>query len=155
MRKESARTVELVLLPKEEEVVNNHEVKWNRYDYVPTGKLTSDGEEMKKVSLVEKCTGPKKLFDYFLQFLGGFPYHSLLAKWQREQLDSLLVNLPLDKAAYIHDYSKGYVCTFQDEIQSQYFDVKVSLHVKVLYWHPLKRWMVSRAWRSNQQFVKI
>jgi len=126
MRKESARTVELVLLPKEEEVVNNHEVKWNRYDYVPTGKLTSDGEEMKKISLVEKCTGPKKLSDYFLQFLGGFPYRSLLAKWQREQLDSPLVNLPLDEAVYIHDYSEGYACKFQDKIQSQYFDFSQS-----------------------------
>ena len=79
----------LVLLPEERESVSNHEVKWKRYDYVPTGKLTSDGKEMKKISLVEKSTGPKEMFNYFLQLLGRFPYHSFLAKWQREQLDSL------------------------------------------------------------------
>ena len=56
-------------------------MKRKRYDYVPAGKLTSDGKEMKKISLVEKCTGPKELFDYFLHLLGGFPCHSFLAKW--------------------------------------------------------------------------
>ena len=36
----------------------------------------------------------------------------------------------------IHDYSEGYACWFQDEIQSQYFDVnKASLHVTILYRH--------------------
>ena len=126
----------LVLLPEEKEGVGNHEVKWKRYDYVPTGKLTADGKEMKKITLLEKCTGPKELFDYFIQLLGQFPYHSFLAKWQREQLDSLLENLPLNEAVCIHDYSEGYACRFQDEIQSQYFDVnKVSLHVTVLYRH--------------------
>lgn len=126
----------LVLLPKEKEAVGNHEVKWKRYDYVPTGKLTADGKEMKKITLLEKCTGPKELFDYFIQLLGQFTYHSFLAKWQREQLDSLLENLPLNEAVCIHDYSERYACRFQDEIESQYFDVnKVSLHVTILYRH--------------------
>jgi len=125
----------LVLLP-EEKGVGNHEVKWKRYDYVSTGKLTTDGRDMKKITLVEKCTGPKELFDYFIELLGQFPYHSFLAKWQREQLDALLENLPLDQAVCIHDYSEGYACRFQDEIQSQYFDVnKVSRHVTILYRH--------------------
>ena len=97
----------LVLLP-EEKGVGNHKVKWKRYDYVSTGKLTTEGKDMKKIALVEKCTGPKELFDYFIQLLGQFPYHSFLAKWQREQLDSLLENLPLDQAVCIHDYSEGY-----------------------------------------------
>ena len=59
---------------------------------------------------------------------------ALVAKWPREQLDSLLENLPLDQALCIHDYSEDYACRFQDEIQSQYFNVnKVSLHVTILY----------------------
>ena len=35
---------------------------------------------MAKIALVEKCTGPKALFDYLIQLLGQFPYHSFLAK---------------------------------------------------------------------------
>lgn len=125
----------MVLLP-EERGVGNHEVKWKRYEYVPTGKMTTDGKEMKKIALVEENTGPKELFDYFIQLLGEFPCHSFLAMWQWEQLDSLLENLPLDQAVCIHDYSEGYSCLFQDEIQSQYFDVnKVSLHITIMYRH--------------------
>ena len=56
----------LVLLPEEKDV-GNHQVKWKRYDHVPTGKLTTDGKEIKKITLLEKCTGPKELFDYFIQ----------------------------------------------------------------------------------------
>ena len=74
----------LVLLPEEKEGVGNHEVTWKRYDYVPTGKLTAGGKEMTKITLLEKCTRPKELFDYFIQFLGQFPYYSFLAKWQHE-----------------------------------------------------------------------
>ena len=51
-------------------------------------------------------------------------------------LDSLLESLLLDQAMCIHDYSEGYACWFQVEIQSQYFDVnKVSFHVTILYRH--------------------
>ena len=80
---------------------------------------------------MEKCTGSKELFDYFLHLLGGFPYHSFLAKWQREQLDSLLENLPLNEAICIHDYSEGYACRFQDEIRMS----TKSVYVTVLYRH--------------------
>ena len=37
---------DLVLLP-EEKGVGNHQVKWKQYDYVLTGKLNTDGKEMK------------------------------------------------------------------------------------------------------------
>ena len=126
----------LILLPEEKDESDNHEVKWKRYDYVATGKLTTDGKEIRKITLIDKCTKPKELFEYFIQLLTHFPYHSFLAKWQREQLDSLLENLPLDQAVCIHDYSEGYACRSQDEIQSEYFDInKVSLHVTILYRH--------------------
>ena len=71
----------LVLLPEEKEGAGNHEVKWKWYEYIPTGKLTADGKEMKKIALVEKNTGPKELFDYLMQLLGQFAYHSFLTKW--------------------------------------------------------------------------
>ena len=53
---------------------------------------------MKKIAPVEKCTGPKELLDYFIQLFGQFRYHSILTKWQRDQLYSLFENLPLDQA---------------------------------------------------------
>lgn len=39
----------------------------------------------------------------------------------------------------VHDYSEGYTCPQQDEIQSEYFDVaKVSLHVTILHRHAVE-----------------
>ena len=123
------------LLPQESSNEGNI-VKWKRYDYLPTGKLGADGKEIKKISLVSKETPPKELFDYFYKLLESFPYHSFLAKWEREQCDQLIAHLPLDQALCIHDYSESYACRYQDEIQSQYFSMdKVSIHVTVLYRH--------------------
>ena len=122
------------LLPQE--TASERNVKWKRYDYLPTGKLGADGNEIKKISLVSKETTPKELFDYFYKLLGPFPYHSFLAKWEREQCDRLITHLPLGHALCIHDYSESYACRYQDEIQSQYFNMdKVSIHVTVLYRH--------------------
>ena len=56
-----------------------------------------------------------------------------MARWQKEQLDSLLENLPHGHLVCIHDYSEGCTCKKQDKIQSEYFDVaKVSLHITIL-----------------------
>ena len=70
--------------------------------------------------IFDKCTKPKQRYEYFIQLLSHFPYHSFLAKWQREQLDSLLENLPLDQAVCTQDHSEGYACCSQDENLSEY-----------------------------------
>ena len=63
-----------------------------------------------------------------------------MAKWQHEQLDSLLEHLPLDHAVAIQEYSEGHTCWSQDKTQSEYFDVaKVSLHVTILYRHSTEK----------------
>ena len=93
-----------------------------RYEYVLTGKFLTNGQEKKKIALVQKETPLSELFGYFKELLFEYPRHSFMARWQREQLDSLLDNLPL-KHVYVHDYSDGYACRSQDEIQSEYFDI--------------------------------
>ena len=76
------------------------------------------------------------MFQYFLELLSGYTYHSFMAKWQKDQFDSLVANLPLNHVICVHDFSENYICRSQDEIQSQYFDPnKVSIHVSILYRH--------------------
>ena len=78
-----------------------------------------------------------------------------MAKWQREQLDSLLEYLPLDHAVAILDYSEGYTCRSQDETQSEYFDVaKVSLHVTILYCHSTEKNDGTESTEENPKVVK-
>lgn len=75
---------------------------------------------------------------YFKEVLATYPYHSFVAKWQRDQLGNLLDNLPLGHVVCLHDYSEGYACRQQDETQSEYFDVaKVSLHLTILHRHAI------------------
>lgn len=62
-----------------------------------------------------------------------------MAKWQREQMENLTEHLPSNKVVCVHDYSEGYSCCQQDELQSEYFDVaKVSLHITILYHHAVE-----------------
>ncbi|XP_022801267.1 uncharacterized protein LOC111338965 [Stylophora pistillata] len=125
------------LLPTE--TSDEGSVKWSRYDYIPTGKFLANGQEKKKIALIQKETPPSELFQYFRELLAVYPSHSFMAKWQREQLDNLLDNLPVGHVVCVHDYSEGYTCRQQDEIQSEYFDVaKVSLHVTILHRHAVE-----------------
>ena len=125
------------LLP--EEMSKEGSVRWSCYENVSTGKFLPDGQEKKKISLVQKETPPFQLFSYFKDLLKVYPSHSFMARWQREQLDNLLEHLPIGHVVCIHDYSEGYTCRKQDETQSEYFDVaKVSLHVSIVYRHAVE-----------------
>ncbi|EDO34354.1 predicted protein [Nematostella vectensis] len=109
------------------------------YEYLPTGKFLANGQEKKKIALVPKETPPSEMFTYFKKLLEAYPLHSFMAKRQREQLDNLLEHLPLGHVVCIHDYSEGYACRQQDEIQSEFFDVtKASLHVTILHRHAVE-----------------
>ena len=73
-----------------------------------------------------------------------------MAKWQQDQLDSLL-----DHAVAIHDYSEGYTCRSQDEMQFECFDVsKVSLHVTILYCHATERNYGVKSTKDSPEVVK-
>ena len=109
-------------------------VKWKKYEYV--SYQDKNGEERRKIALVTKETPVNDMFQYFLELLKEYTYHSFMAKWQKDQFDSLVANLPLNDVICVHDFSENYICRSQDEIQSQYFDPnKVSIHVSILYHH--------------------
>ena len=127
------------MLPEELSDETDEVVIWRHYAYVGTGKFLSNGQEKKKIALITKQTPPRHLFNYFLDLLKDYPYHSFMAKWQRDQMDNLIEHLPINDVLCVHDYSEGYSCRQQDELQSEYFDVaKVSLHITILYRHAVE-----------------
>ena len=73
-----------------EETSGEVTVSWSRYEYVSTGKFLTNGQEKRKIALVQKEAPPSELFGYFKELLVEYPRHSFMARWQREQLDSLL-----------------------------------------------------------------
>ena len=146
---------ELELLPEETSEAPTEEVTWKRYEYIGTGKFLSNGQEKKKIALVTKNTAPKELFKYFQDLLKQYPYHSFMGKWQREQMDNLIEHLPLNEIVCVHDYSEGYSCRQQDELQSEYFDVaKVSLHITILYRHAVETIDGKTSTEEDPQIVK-
>lgn len=127
------------LLPEETSTSEEDKISWKRYVYLPTGKMMSNGQEKKKIALVTKHTPPNEMFTYFKSLLQEYPYHSFMSKWQRAQMDNLIQNLPLNEVICVHDYSEGYSCRQQDELQSEYFDVsKASIHITILYRHAVE-----------------
>ncbi|CAH3152644.1 unnamed protein product [Porites evermanni] len=66
------------------------------------------------------------------ELIRKYHYHSFMARWLREQMDNVLEHLPLNEVV-CYDYSEGYRCHQQDELQLEYFDVNVSLQSTILY----------------------
>ena len=83
-------------------------------------------------------TVPGEMFHYFTKLLETFPVHRFRARWQHEQLQNLLDNLPLGHVCCVHDYSETYACQHPDQIQSLYYgQTQASIHVTVLHRHAL------------------
>ena len=59
-----------------EESADKGSVHWSRYNYSQTGKFHANGQEKKKISLIQKETPPSELFKYFKKLLSVYPYHS-------------------------------------------------------------------------------
>lgn len=126
------------LLPEELSEDTEEQVIWKHYAYVGTGKFLANGQEKKKIALITKQTAPNELFKYFKGLLQEYPYHSFMAKWQRDQMDNLIEHLPLNEVVCVHDYSEGYSCRQQEELQSEFDVAKVSLHITILYRHAVE-----------------
>lgn len=78
-----------------------------------------------------------------------------MAKWQKDQCDSLVANLPLNHVNCDHDFSENYVCPSQDEIQSQYLDPnKVSIRVTILYRHASLQTDGKESTEDNPSIIK-
>ena len=118
---------------------NNDSVrcKWSKYGYnTLEGCETADGTPRKKLSIVSKETSPSELVNYLKQLLQSYPYHQFMSCWKKSQFDSLKENLLIDNVLCVHDYSENYECSYQEEVQSQYFSkTEASIHVTILYRH--------------------
>ena len=125
-------TKKFQLLPEESTRTNSFgTVRWQKFDYVEVG-------EKRRLQLVEMQTHPGEMFLYFTKLLETFPAHRFRAKWQHEQLQNLLENLPLGHVCCIHDYSENYSCQHQDQIQSLYYgQTQASIHLTILHRHAL------------------
>ena len=86
------------------------------------------------ITLVQKETSPKELFQYLIELLDTYPYQKFMALRQRKQLDDLLEDLPLVLLLVFMIVQRVMSARDKMKIQSQYFDVnKASLHITVMF----------------------
>ena len=101
---------------------------------VASGRVMSSGEQQKMITLVQKETSPKELFQYLIELLDTYPYQKFMVIWQRKQLDDLLEDLPLVMLLVFMIVQRVMPARDKMKIQSQYFDVnKASLHITVMF----------------------
>ena len=124
--------------------------------YLGTRKFLSKGQ-VKKFHWLQKNIPPNELFENILKLLEEYPYHSFMARWQKEQMDNLIEHLPLDEVVWVHDYSQGYSCRQQDELKSAHFGVvllKFSLHITILYHHAVQSIYGMRRIEADPNVIK-
>lgn len=120
--------------------LGNFSYSWNRHwnkfvwhNQVAEIRLCWSGQKG-GLQLVGMQTCPGEMFLYLTKLLETFPAHRSRAKWQYEQLQNLLDNLPLRHVSCIHDYSENYSCQDQDQIKSLYCgQTQASIHVTILH----------------------
>lgn len=89
-----------------------------------------------------------------MNLLKDYSRHCFVAKWQCDQLDNLLEQLPLDHTVAIHEYSEWYTAGPKMR-KSEYFDVaRFSLHVTILYHHATERNDGIKSTEENLEVVK-
>ena len=110
-------------------------VKWRKFEYVSLG-TTEDGQQKKRLQLVDKSTSPGEMFTYLLSLLQSYPSHQFRTNWQNQQFKDLVDNLPLSHACAVHDYSENYACVLRHQLL--YFSqTQVSIHITVLHRHAM------------------
>ena len=87
----------------EEEESKDVLMKWKRYDHVEVQDI--NGETQNKIALITKETPVNEMFKYFLKLLNDYTYHSFMAKWQKDQFDNLVTNLPLNHVICVHTHA--------------------------------------------------
>ena len=120
-------TSKLNIMPEEK---SDREVTWEKYTYkvMPSGK--------RKLTIVSETTPHKELTEYLIKLVNEYPLHQVTAKWQNNELEEALDNLPKTHALVVHDYSENYTCRPNFSTHSQYIDPEqASLHISVITRH--------------------
>ena len=64
-----------------------------------------------------------------------YPANTFRASWQHEQMSACIKNLKDDQVIMIMDFAVNFKCSFQNEVQSAYFDQNmVTIHPMMCYY---------------------
>ena len=126
-------------------------VTWEAYEYK---NVQTKRGSVRKLLLTKRTTKPGDMFRHLIKLLQSFPSHNFRAKWQHQQFNNLVENLPTDHCVTVHDYSENYQCSEKVELQSSYFQkTEVSLHVTLIYRHAILEFDGKQSTPENPEIV--
>lgn len=112
------------------------QVAWYKWEYITVDREDTGGTSTKRIiSCVPKSTTFDAFLKDFEEGMTSYPYHKFRATWQHDQLLKCLRSLTNNELMSIMDFAENYKCSFQNEVQSAYFDQNlVTIHPFMNYY---------------------
>ena len=109
------------------------EIHWYKWDTITVDR--DDGSKKKIKSCVAKTTTFSEFLTDLEKEINDYPSHKFRASWQQSQMSECLKTLDKSQLMMIMDFSENYKCSFQNEIQSAYFEQNlVTIHPCMCYY---------------------
>ena len=113
--------------------VRSQRITFQQWDYI-TRPSNKGKAESKQMALVEVKGTVPQMFQILRDKLQPFAWHLFIAKWQQQQLDSILKKIPSDTVIFIQDFAQNYLSKYQNEVQGLHWSYQqVTQHPIICY----------------------
>lgn len=122
------------LCPFEESNTDSFTLKWKCFEYVQVG-VDNAGKPKKRLQEAFKLTPVHEFLSYIEKTVTTFITHNFRARWQDEQCQLMMKNVPEGVIISHIDFAENYSFAIQNEVQSMYyFSSSVTILVHITMW---------------------
>jgi hypothetical protein len=125
----------LALCPLELSDSNTFGLKWKCFEYYQVGVDANLGKPKKRLKEAFKETPVHVFLSYMEKTVTTFITHNFKARWQDEQCQLMMKNVPEGVIVSHINYAENYSFAIQNEVQSlYYFSMSVTILVHITMW---------------------
>lgn len=125
----------LTFCPLELSSSNSFTLKWKCFEYYQVGVDARTGKPKKRLKEAFKETAAHVFLSYMEKTVTTFITHNFKARWQDEQCQLMMKNVPEGVVVSHIDYAENYSFAIQNEVQSlYYFSTSVTILVHITMW---------------------
>ena len=122
--------------PQELLVSDSFLLKWKCFEYYQVGVHAEIGQPKKRLREAFKEIPVHEFLSYMEKTVTTFVTHNFKARWQDEQCQLMLKNIPEGVLVSHIDYAENYTFAIQNEVQSMYyFSTSVTILVHITMSH--------------------
>lgn len=123
------------LCPKELDSIDSFTLKWKCFEYYEVGVDKKTGRPKKRLREAFKETPVDEFLSYMEKTVTTFITHNFRARWQDEQCQKMMKNVPQGVIISHIDFAENYSFAIQNEVQSMYyFSTSVTILVHITMW---------------------